>query len=48
MLSAVKLSPRVGAAHEKARGICRCVHRREDQGTRGLAREDARESAEMH
>ena len=33
--------------HEKARpgGICLCINRREDQGTGGLAREDARESA---
>ncbi len=36
--------------HEKARpsGICFCINRREDQGTWGLAREDARESAHHH
>src|SRR5437660_1049808 len=46
-LSAAKLGARVGAVHEKARpgGICLCINRREDQGTWGLAREDARESA---
>ena len=49
-LSAAKLGARVGAVHEKARpgGICLCIHRREDQGTWGLAREDARESARNH
>src|SRR5437667_12882835 len=49
-LSAAKLGARVGAAHEKARpgGICLCNHRRQDQGTWGLAREDAREGARNH
>src|SRR5258708_2912183 len=38
---------RFGAKHEKDRpgGICLCNHRCQDQGTWGLAREDARESA---
>src|SRR6202051_1616527 len=45
-----KIGARVGTAHEKARpgGICLCIDRREDQGTWGLAREDARESARNH
>src|SRR6266403_5618149 len=49
-MSAAKLAARIGATHEKARrgGICLCVNRREDQGTWGLAREDARESARNH
>src|SRR6266480_5911338 len=49
-LSAAKLGARVGAVHEKAHpdGICLCINRREDQGTWGLAREDARESARNH
>ena len=49
-LSAAKIGARVGAVHEKARpgGICLCIDRREDQGTWGLAREDARESARNH
>ena len=49
-LSAAKIDARVGAVHEKARpgGICLCINRREDQGTWGLAREDARESARNH
>ena len=40
---AAKLGARVGRVHEKARagGICLCINRREDQGTWGLAREDA-------
>ena len=48
--SAAKIGARVGAVHEKARpgGICLCINRREDQGTWGLAREDARESARNH
>ena len=48
-LSAAKIGARVGAVHEKARpgGICLCINRREDQGTWGLAREDARESAQI-
>src|SRR5205809_8102665 len=49
-LSAAKIGARVGGVHEKARpgGICLCINRREDQGTWGLAREDARESARNH
>src|SRR5438445_13202681 len=49
-LSAAKLGARVGAVHEKARrgGICLCNHRRQDHGTWGLAREDAREGARNH
>jgi hypothetical protein len=49
-LSAAKLAARFGAVHEKARsdGICLCIHRREDQRTWGLAREDAREGARNH
>ena len=49
-LSAAKIGVRVGAVHEKARSgeICLCINRREDQGTWGLAREDARESARNH
>src|SRR5258708_2366594 len=45
-LSAAKIGAR-GAVHEKASpgGVCLCINRREDQGTWGLAREDARESA---
>jgi hypothetical protein len=46
-LSAAKIGARVGAVREKARpgGICLCIDRREDKGTWGLAREDARQSA---
>src|ERR1700681_1745328 len=49
-LSAAKLGAKVGGVHEKARpgGTCRCINRREDQGTWGLAREDARKSARNH
>src|SRR5207245_11637912 len=49
-LSAAKVGARVGAVNEKActGGICLCINRREDQGTWGLAREDARESARNH
>src|SRR5258705_2477387 len=48
--SAAKLGARVGAIHEKdyPGGICLCIHRREDQRTWRLAREDARESARDH
>src|SRR5579864_4050362 len=40
----------IGAVHEKTRpgGICRCIDRRQDRGTWGLAREDAREGARNH
>jgi DoxX-like family len=49
-LIAAKLRVRVGAIYEKARsgGVCLCINRRKDQGTWGLAREDARESARDH
>src|SRR6266704_5477252 len=49
-LSVAKLGARVGAIYEKDRpgGISICIHRREDQRTWGLAREDARESARNH
>src|ERR1700747_2629013 len=40
-LSAAKISARVGAEHENACGICLCITRPQDQGTWGLAREDA-------
>jgi hypothetical protein len=45
-LSAAKLGARVKAVHEKDRagGICLCIHRREDQGTWGLARAEARDA----
>jgi hypothetical protein len=43
-----KIAARVGAAREKARSgrICHGIDLRENQGTWGLAREDARESAQ--
>src|SRR5271157_4094745 len=49
-LSGAKLAARVGAVHEKVRpgGLCLCIHRREDQATWRLAREDARESPRNH
>jgi hypothetical protein len=54
-LGAAKVGAGVGVVHEKVRpgGICLCIHRlfvnrREDQGTWGLAREDAREGARHH
>src|SRR6516225_6273396 len=43
-LNTAKTSARVGAIH----GIAIGIHRPEDQGTWGLAREDARESARHH
>jgi hypothetical protein len=46
--SATEIGARVAAIHMKRPGrICLCTHRREDQGTWGLARNDARKVREI-